>query len=71
MPSSNVAVAPQTNQEEHDDQQWQIAQQEDIDNMDQLPFTDDVEPDFQGDEFHDCGTWSDDETGGVVTHGII
>ena len=46
VPSSNVAVAPQTKQEEHDDQQWQIAQQEDVDNMDQLPFTDDVEPDF-------------------------
>ena len=36
---------------------------DDVDNMDTLPLIDD-EPEFD-DEFHDCGTWSEDDEGNI------
>jgi hypothetical protein len=44
----------------------------DVDQMDSLPFMDDIPGvDFERDEFHDCGTWSEDDTGNVTTYGIL
>ena len=45
---------------------------EDVDQMDQMPFVDELEnADYEQDEFHDCGTWSEDEDGNAVHFGTL
>ena len=40
----------------------------DVEAMDSLPFDDDCpEIDLEQAEFHECGTWSEDEDGNIVT----
>ena len=54
------------------EEQEAIATQDDVDQMDQLPFVDNL-PDieYENDEFHDCGTWSDDDNRKLLERGIL
>ena len=44
---------------------------DDTDNMDSMPFDDDIPGDNFEVEFHECGTWSEDEEGNILPVGIL
>ena len=44
---------------------------EDIDNMDSVPFDDEIANENLEEEFHDCGTWNEDDSDEIIPTGII
>ena len=45
--------------------------EEDVDNMDSMPFNDNIPDDNFEEDFHECGTWSKDDEGHVMPRRIL
>ena len=64
--ASNAAVVAE---DQH--KQEVLAVQQDVDNMDQMPFVDNDQDIFETDNFHDCRTWSEDKHCNVIQSGVL
>ena len=74
LPTSNPPAMLGSNQqaEQPSQQQQELDMNaEDVDNMDSVPFDDEMENENLESEFHDCGTWSEDDDGEILPKGII